>query len=86
MCSERKDSLGHPIEGEPVIGPRGEISKRDSLTTDKLVELLTQALMSKKKQPSMSCTDDIDSIGNPQENVVPIGPRGPSAGRDTRRT
>lgn len=85
MRETKTDSLGHVIEGEPTIGPRGNISRNDSLTTDKLVELLSKALMSRKQQPSMASTDNIDSIGNKQENVVPIGPRGPHAARDTRR-
>ena len=46
----KTDSLGNPIDGEPTIGPRGIIAKNDSLTTNKLVELLTQAPMTRKQQ------------------------------------
>jgi hypothetical protein len=41
MSATLTNPLGHPIECGPNIGPHGVIVKNDSLTADKLVELLT---------------------------------------------
>ncbi len=85
------DSLGNLIEGEPIVGPRGPDFKRDSFSFDaRLVNLLLAGMNEngpvKHHGPFMSCTDDLDSIGSPQDNVVQIGPRGKYLPRDTRRS
>ena len=62
MNELKTDSLGNPISGEPTIRPRGTIAKQDSLTTEKLVELVAKALLSKKQQHHTSTFQTVETL------------------------
>lgn len=90
MTEPQTDTLGNTIEGEPLVGPRGVNTKKDSYSVDeRLIQLLRAAMagktLPKRRGPVMACTDDVDSVGVAQDNFVPLGPRGPNVPKDSRR-